>query len=308
MIEAQRNATFLTRLGWRFEAAVWDAYNAIFQMQGLDRASDNAAALFRAIGPLTPHQKIARINMQRCFPEADGPELDRLLGNMWDGFGRLVGETPNMHHFADPDFFNDRVEFVGREILERARDKGQALVILGTHTSNWELSGTAIMQTGLNCHITYRPANNPLIDDRILAGRAKYGIQLMTAKGGDGAKSLMQSLRKGESIALMNDQKMNDGIEAPFFGHPTMTAPGPTRLAMRFNCPMVPISVRRLDGARFRVTAHEPIEISTNPDKTEAIYETVCRVNQWVEGVVREAPEQWFWVHRRWAKDVYKAS
>lgn len=306
MIEAQRNATPLTRVGWRFEAAAWDAYEALFRMGGIDKASDRGAGLMRALGPMTPTHNLARINMQRCFPDAEAPELERLLGGMWDGFGRLVAEMPNMADFADPGFFNERVEFVGRERLEAARDAGQPLVIISMHQSNWELAAAAIMQSGLNCHITYRPANNPLIDRRIQSQRADYGVKLMTAKGGDGAKSLMAALKAGESVALMNDQKMNDGVEAPFFGHPTMTAPGPTRLAMRYRCPLVPISVRRLGGVRFRVTVHDPIEIAEQADRSAAIIETVGRINRWAESVIRDAPEQWFWVHRRWGKDVYR--
>jgi len=306
MIEAQRNASFLTRIGRHGEALAWDAYTAYFRSMSIDKASDKAASLLRYIGPKTSTQRIARINMQRCFPDAAAPELDRLLGNMWDGFGRLIGEMPHLDKFADPDFFNERVEFVGREILEKARDNGQPLVIISLHQSNWEIAAAAIMQSGLNCHLTYRPANNPLIDQRIQSTRADYGVKLMAAKGGEGAKRLIGALKAGESVALMNDQKMNDGVEAPFFGHPSMTAPGPTRLAMRNGYPLVPLSIRRLGGVRFRVTIHDPVELSTNPDKSEAIVETVGTINQWVESVIREAPEQWFWVHRRWAKDVYR--
>jgi KDO2-lipid IV(A) lauroyltransferase len=307
MIEAQRRASLLTRIGWRFEAAAWDAYAAWYRAKGIDKASDAAGELMRLIGPLTPTQRIARINMQRCFPEAEKPEIDRLLGVMWESFGRLAGEMPHLGVFAGPEF-DERVEFIGRERLEAARDRGQPLVIISMHQSNWEIAAAAISQTGLPCHITYRPANNALIDQRISDMRVGYGVKTLTAKGGEGAKLLMQALKQGESIALMNDQKMNDGVEAPFFGHPAMTAPGPTRLAMRHGCPLQPLSVRRIGGARFRVEAHEPIEISDNPDRSAAIVETVAKINQWVEGEIRKAPEQWFWVHRRWAKDVYRVA
>ncbi|WP_300541964.1 lysophospholipid acyltransferase family protein [Maricaulis sp.] len=307
MIEAQRRASLLTRIGWRFEAVAWDAYAAWYRAKGIDKASDAAGELMRLIGPLTPTQRIARINMQRCFPEAEKPEIDRLLGVMWESFGRLAGEMPHLGVFAGPEF-DERVEFIGRERLEAARDRGQPLVIISMHQSNWEIAAAAISQTGLPCHITYRPANNALIDQRISDMRVGYGVKTLTAKGGEGAKLLMQALKQGESIALMNDQKMNDGVEAPFFGHPAMTAPGPTRLAMRHGCPLQPLSVRRIGGARFRVEAHEPIEISDNPDRSAAIVDTVAKINQWVEGEIRKAPEQWFWVHRRWAKDVYRVA
>ena len=305
MIEAQRNASFLTRLGWRLEATAWDAYAAWYKIKGIDKASDAAGELLRKLGPLMPTHQIARINMQRCFPEAADVEIDRLLGAMWENFGRLAGEMPHLGVFAGPEF-DERVEFIGRERLEAARDQGQPLVIIAMHQANWEIAAAAISQTGLPCRITYRPANNVLIDQRISDMREGYGVKALTAKGGDGAKQLMQALKAGESVALMNDQKMNDGVEAPFFGHPAMTAPGPTRLAMRHGCPLVPLSVRRMGGARFRVEIHDPIELSTNPDKSAAIVETVTRINQWVESEIRQAPEQWFWVHRRWAKDVYK--
>ena len=75
---------------------------------------------------------------------------------------------------------------------------------------------------------------------------------------------------------------------------------------MRYNAPLTPISVRRTGGANFRVEVHDPIELSDNPDKAAAIVETVGRINQWVESEIRLAPEQWFWVHRRWAKPIYK--
>ncbi|MHA6289401.1 lysophospholipid acyltransferase family protein [Maricaulis sp. CAU 1757] len=306
MIDAQRNARLLTRLGWRLEALAWDAYAGWYGAKSIDEASDAAAALVRQVGPLLSVNKVARINIQRCFPEAEPTEIERLLGGMWDNYGRLAGEMPHLGQFAGPEF-SERVEFIGRERLETARDNGQPLVIISMHHANWEVGAAAISQTGLPCHITYRPANNVLIDRRITNMRKDYGVTQLTAKGGDGAKALMKALASGQSVALMNDQKMNDGIEAPFFGFPAMTAPGPTRLAMRYDCPLVPLSVRRVGGARFRVEAHEPIKLSENPDKPAAIAETVTRINQWVEGEIRKAPEQWFWMHRRWDKSLYKS-
>jgi KDO2-lipid IV(A) lauroyltransferase len=299
------DASFLQKLGWRAEALGWDAYEGFFRMQGLDKASDSGAALLRFLGPKSPTHKIARINMQRCLPEAAPEEIERLLGQMWDNIGRLAAEMPNLHVFNGEEF-DDRVEFVGRERLEAARDEGRAMVIIALHQANWEVTAAAITRTGLPCHITYRAANNPYIDKRITEAREAYGVKLLTAKGGDGAKQLMKALKSGWSVALMNDQKMNDGVEAPFFGHPAMTAPGPTRLAMREGLDLQPMSIRRLEGARFRVEACEPIKVSENPDKAAAIVETVAKINQWAEAEIRRAPAQWFWVHRRWAKSVYK--
>lgn len=115
----------------------------------------------------------------------------------------------------------------------------------------------------------------------------------------------MRALSRGQPVALMNDQKFNQGIAVPFFGHDAMTAPGPTRLAMKFKAPLVPFSCKRIGPARYRVTVHEPFMPDTNPDEDKAIYNTVLRINQWVETCIRDAPDQWFWMHHRWPKEAW---
>ena len=126
----------------------------------------------------------------------------------------------------------------------------------------------------------------------------------MTPKGA-GTRDLMRALSSGQSVALMNDQKFNQGIAVPFFGHDAMTAPGPTRLAMRFNAPLQPMSTLRTGPARYRVTVYEPFMPDTDPDEDKAIYNTVLRINQFVEDRIREAPDQWFWMHHRWPKEAW---
>ncbi|WP_421785731.1 lysophospholipid acyltransferase family protein [Hyphobacterium sp.] len=292
-------------MGWRAEALAWDAFQASFQAMGLERGSAFGSAALRRIGPLTPVHNIARINMQRCFPDASRPEIDRLLERMWDNFGRLIGENANMRHYR-PETYDKHAEIAGEEIVLDLERQGQPYILVGGHFANWEVMGAAIAKLRLNCNITYRHANNPLIDKRILDTRHAYGIKLLTAKGGVGAKQLLANLREGVSVALMNDQKMNDGIAAPFFGHDAMTASGPSKMAIRFGAPIVPIGVRRLGGTRFRVTFYEPLPDAQADDKAEAVLEMVTRINQWVEARIIEAPEQWFWVHRRWDKSIYR--
>lgn len=292
-------------MGWRAEALAWDAFQGSFQAMGLERGSAFGSAALRRIGPLTPVHNVARINMQRCFPDASKPEIDRLLDRMWDNFGRLVGENANMRCYR-PELYDERAEIAGEDIVLDLEKQGQPYILVAGHFANWEIMGAAIAKLGLNCNITYRHANNPLVDRRILDSRHAYGIKLLTAKGGVGAKQLLANLREGMSVALMNDQKMNDGIAAPFFGHEAMTASGPAKMAMRFGAPIVPIGVRRLGGTRFRVTFYEPLPEPQTDDKATAVLETVTRINQWVEARILEAPEQWFWVHRRWDKSIYR--
>ena len=291
-------------IGFRAEALRWDAYQGLFRSMGLERASDYGAKLLRTLGPKVSVHHVARVNMQVAFPEASDRELDGLLDAMWDNFGRLVGEFPNTHRF---DFSpnSDQIEVEGEEILAELDRQGQPAVLIGGHFANWELMAAVIMRHLKDCRITYRHANNPLIDQRIIDQRKAYGINILAPKGGHGAKELMQALKSGASVALMNDQKMNDGIAAPFFGRMAMTAPGPARMALRYDCPLVPMSIRRKDRTRFKVTIHEPLARPEGKD-ADAILEVVTTINRFMEERIKEAPSQWFWVHRRFEKPLYK--
>ena len=130
----------------------------------------------------------------------------------------------------------------------------------------------------------------------------------MLAPKGLGTRELMRALGKGRAVALMNDQKFNEGIALPFFGQNAMTAPGPSRLAQKFKVPIVPVSTVRTGPARFRVTIHEPITQPRTNDLDADLENTVRNINAFLEDRVREQPGQWFWQHRRWPKDAWKAA
>jgi KDO2-lipid IV(A) lauroyltransferase len=179
------------------------------------------------------------------------------------------------------------------------------VVFVSGHLSNWEVMPAAIVDSGVICEMTYRAANNPYVDERIKASRFRYGVRLFAPKGGDGARELLEGMKQGKSVALMNDQKFNSGVEGLFFGHPVRTAPGPSRLAIRFGTVLQPMSVQRVKGARFRAVVHDPIYLPNTGDRTADIEAGVKLVNAFMEDRIRERPQEWFWVHRRWPNEVY---
>jgi KDO2-lipid IV(A) lauroyltransferase len=167
----------------------------------------------------------------------------------------------------------------------------------------------ALLERGLTAHITYRPANNPIIDQRIIAIRERYGTRLQAAKGVEGGMGLLRALARKEVVVLMNDQKYNEGVAAPLFGHACMTADGPTRLALRFRAPLLPIAQQRLgESARFAMTAYPPLPLDYDADPESEIPKSVACVNAFMEARIREAPGQWFWVHRRWPKHAWTSA
>ncbi len=297
--------SFWQRFGWRLEAVLWDMVMAVFGILPIEKASALGGWCLRKLGPLFSAHHVAQINAKLVFPDIDDAGAKALAMAAWDNLGRLGAEFAHMNEMR-PYAADGRVEVRGLEYLQAVRDSKTPAVIITGHFANWEVMAAAICQSGLDARVSYRHANNPHIDARITAIRLGYGIPDLSAKGETGAREMLDAIKAGQTVTFLNDQKFNLGIDAPFFGHTLKTAPGPARLARRFNVPLLPVSVTRLPKARFVVTFHPPIDADTDPDKTIAIANTVAAINRFLEDQIRAHPKDWFWVHRRWPKEVYR--
>ncbi len=288
---------------WRLEAFGFRALFGFLRLLGVERASALGGWLLRTLGPLTGTQKTVMRNLRIAFPAMPAAERDRLAHEQWDRTGRTFAELAVMDQLT-PE--GGRVEVVGMERLHALRDGGKPAVLISGHLANFEVMAAVIMASGLPCQVTYRAANNPYVDALIRQSRERYGIRLFAPKG-DGTRDLMAGMKRGDSIALLVDQKYNQGPEVQFFDQPVNASPGAARLALKFDTVMQPLSVVRLPGARFRVTAHEPITVSHTDDKAADVLAGIQAANRFVEDRVRETPEDWFWVHKRWPDSVYQA-
>lgn len=303
-VELQKRATPLAKLGWGAEAWAWDLlYWYPLKALSIEQASNVGARLMRTIGPLiTPHRTMMR-NLRLALPDITDKERESIARGAWENLGRLAGEMPHLPKMK-PGSNDPRVEVEGGEQLDAVRESGKPAVLIGGHFANWEVMASTICNRPLDCQITYRAANNPYIDKRINKARHAYGIEVLTPKGA-GTRELMRALSGGTSVGLMNDQKFNQGIAVPFFGHDAMTAPGPTRLAMKYGCNLLPMSALRTATARYRVTVFEPFVPERGADESAAIRATVLKINRFIEERILEAPEQWFWMHNRWPKQAW---
>jgi KDO2-lipid IV(A) lauroyltransferase len=253
---------------------------------------------------LTGAHRVAERNLRIVFPDADDVEIKRLLVAQWSELGRSLTEFVIVDRIVAD---TSRLEIEGLERLQAiAAGDGPAVFISG-HFSNFELMAAAMVRAGVKVQVTYRAMNNPYVDERVRRVRYSYGVRLFAPKGLDGARELMRALERGESVALMNDQKFNGGIEAPLFGVMAHTAPGPSTFALRFGIPLQPLSVQRVgDAARFKVVVHDPILLENTGDKAADLEAGVRRINAFIEDRVRARPAEWFWVHRRWPNEVYR--
>ncbi len=283
--------------------AAYDALSGLLRLFPVSWVSGAGGILFRVVGPLTSLHRLAERNIRLAFPELDAEESHRLLSAQWDNLGRTLFEFPLTHRITPA---TGRVEVVGAEHFHVLAASGEGAVLVSGHFANWEVMAAAIVSTGLRCRVTYRAANNPWFDRRIIETRARYGVELFAPKGGgEGGREVLDTLKGGEAVAFLNDQKFNTGVEAPFFGRPVRTAGGPTRLALRFGRRLHPMSVKRLPKARFRVTIHDPIVLEATGDRERDLQAGVAQLNAFVEARIREAPSEWFWVHKRWPAEAY---
>ena len=279
------------------------AFIGLMRMLGVERASELGGWLLRTLGPKTGTQKTVMRNLRIAFPDMPPAERERLALDQWEQTGRAFAETALMDRIVA----QNRIEVVGLERLHAIRDSGRPVVFVGGHFANIETLAATIIGSGVRCQITYRAANNPYVDAQIIAARARYGITLFAAKGGDGARELLAGMARGESVALMNDQKFSEGPEVTFFGQPVNAAPGPSRLALKFGTVLQPMSVVRLPGVRFRLTVYDPIALEKTGDRSADIARGVQAITRFIEDRVREHPVDWFWVHKRWPDKVYAA-
>ena len=255
--------SFRQDLIWRLEGVAFAGFIGFMRLLGVERASALGGWLLRTLGPKTGTQRTVLRNLRIAFPDMTAAERGQLALDQWEQTGRAFAETAVMDLLVK----QGRIEVVGLERLHAIRDSGRPVVFVSGHFANVETLAATICGSGLPCQITYRAANNPYVDAQIKAARARYGVKLFAPKGGDGARELLAGMARGESVALMNDQKFSEGPEVTFFGQPVNAAPGPSRLALRFDTVLQPMSVVRLPGVRFRLTFHAPITLERTEDR-----------------------------------------
>jgi KDO2-lipid IV(A) lauroyltransferase len=294
--------SFRQDLAWRLEAIAYDIGAGALRLLTVDAASTLVGALLRVVGPLTSVQRTVERNIRLAFPMMAPSERKALSRIQWENFGRFCAEFTMMDRLTPA---SGRIEVIGAEHLRAIVEGGGSAVFVSGHFANFEVMPAVGLAAGVNCQITYRRANNPYIDRRFLRSRQKYGVRYFAPKGVDGSRDLLQALKRGESVALLNDQKFDDGLPALFFGHLAYTAAGPTRLALRSCGRLHLASIERLRGARFRVVFHEPLVLERTGNRAADLATGVDRVNAFIEARVRERPQDWFWVHKRWAPSAY---
>lgn len=272
----------------------------ILRLFSIEDASRYCSIIARKLGPYFPVTKIARKNLHLAYADITRSEEDKIINDLWDNFGRFLGEFPHIHSLNDNQV-NKYVKIIGQENIEHLRKENKPFLLCTGHFANWDLALRILKYLYPKFSIIYRKANNRFVNNVINKWRKTDNMGLIE-KGTNGSRSLIRAIKDRNSIVMLVDQKMNDGIKVPFFGHIAMTAPAIAKIALQYDYQIVPVELVRTNGCNIEVIVHPPLAIDRTRDEQEEIVNIMSTINQILESWVRKRPGQWFWFHKRWKK------
>ena len=246
------------------------------------------------IGPRLGVTKKAYNNIKKVMPEKNEKEITKIIKDMWENLGKVAGEYPHLSKISPEK--NNKIQIYGKKHLLLVKKTKTPAIFFSGHLANWEILPNVAIKNGVPVLSIFRRPNNPFINFLIKYIRSNLP---MAPKGKEGARQLIYSLKKGRSIGLVIDQKMNDGIEVPFFNKPAMTSDALAQLCLRIKSLVIPVQVERMKNTNFKITFHNPLKIIKNGQKKTPL-QIMTEVNLIMEKWIRKNPGQWLWLHRRW--------
>jgi KDO2-lipid IV(A) lauroyltransferase len=258
-------------------------------------------------GKLTRYP-VARDNLRRALPQATEAELSQIVCRMWAHLFRTVVElvqAPRKLHLYS---YRDVVTFIGLDQTNEALLSGRRVLILGGHFGSWEISTALFGLWGFRMGIIARAMDNPLLDDWFRRSREQSGHKLLLKRGG--FDDTLEVLQAGGMIGLLADQDAGGrGLFVDFFGHPASTFKSIALLSLEYDAPIIvggairlPDDFTRHRWARFEVrgeTVIDPRAITA----CDPVREITQQFTTALEQLIRRAPEQYFWLHRRWKSE-----
>ena len=270
----------------------------------LDRVkvSNFAARLMRNVGPLLPEHRIGRANLKAAFPEKSDAEIETILRGVWDNLGRVTVEFAHIDRLAEGDPWHRTFIDYDAGSIERflgLREDGKPALVFAAHLGNWELPALISAADGLETSVLYRRPNLGAVADAIFALRAGQMGELVPTSM-FAPIQLARALDAGRHVAMLVDQHYTRGVEVTFFGRVCKANPLIAMLAREVECPIYGTRVIRLPGNRFRGEISEEVKPARDAQGRIDVQGTMQAITDVVEAWVREHPQQWLWLHRRW--------
>jgi KDO2-lipid IV(A) lauroyltransferase len=268
------------------------------------KTADLFGRIARSIGPMMREQKIGRANLTAAFPEKSPAEVEAILTGVWDNLGRVGAEFAHLDHIWEhdptrPEDSRIEIEMRSYELFTQLRLDGKPALIFASHLANWELPALAAVEHGLDAAILYRRPNIASAD-RIIQDMRAVKMGTLIPAGHDAPLKLAEALKNGQHVGMLVDQYLTNGVEVTFFGRKTRANPMLARLRRQIECPIHGVRIIRLPRHRFRAELSEEVKPVRDAAGQIDIQGTMQAVTSVIEGWIREYPDQWLWLHRRW--------
>jgi Kdo2-lipid IVA lauroyltransferase/acyltransferase len=245
------------------------------------------------------HRLIALYNLRRAFPEKKMDELIAIAKGVYRNAAITAAEFFSMPSITR-ESLHEWVEVEGLEHYETGIARGEGMLSIVAHFGNWELMTVTAPFLLKPFHIVYRPLDSPILDNMLEHVRTICGNELIP-KGGSG-KRIVELLKENRLIGILSDQNVSvrEGVFVDFFGRPACTGVGLAVMALRSGAPILPAFMARQKSGKYKLILKPLVEVSRTGDYDRDLLENTQRFTKIVEEVVREYPDQWFWIHQRW--------
>lgn len=276
----------------------------IVRMFDPDATASFLGRLTRRIGGWMSENRIGRDNLKAAFPERSDAEIERILGQVWENMGRFGAEFAHLDKIWDLDPNNPgagRIELGPgtEERFAQLLNDGKGALIFAAHLGNWELPALAAPTYGLNSAVLFRRPNIVAVD-RAVQDIRSVNMGTLVATTLDAPMRLAKALQDGVHVGMLVDQHFGRGVDVNFFGRNTKTNPLLARLARQVECPIHGVRIVRLPNQRFRAELTEEVQPVRDVTGAIDVQGTMQAITSIIEGWIREHPEQWLWLHRRW--------
>ena len=267
----------------------------VFKLLGPNLSSNISGKIFEKIGPYFRPKKIIHLNIKRAMPNINSKDLEKMTNLMWNSYGRVFAEFMFIKDFRAGKL-SKNIKVEGQNILETVRSSNKPVIFVSGHFSNFELMAMYLEKSGIELSAIYRPLNNIFLNVFMERLRTKYICKNQIKKGIGGLKKLLALKKNNISTALMIDQRVSEGILSNFFNEKALTTTIPAQLVKKFDIPVIPIYIERLNGINFKITINEPVKFPTN----SSIETITDYLNKILEKMIMKKPESWIWSHNRW--------
>jgi KDO2-lipid IV(A) lauroyltransferase len=261
-------------------------------------------AFLRLVGPLLPENRIGVANLAAAFPEKTRDEINTILRGVWANLGRVSAEFVYLDRLVamrERSGSEDYVE-VPPELVEQYSyllNSKKPMLIFAGHLANWEAPAVLARIFDFDVAAVYRPLNLPRVREAVSRMRSRSMPGLIPSQRGSSFE-IRQALVEGKAVGMLIDQYFAEGVDVEFFGRRTKANPTLAVFARYFECDVYGARAIRLPDGRLRMDFTGPVDLPRDSSGKIDVQGTAQKLTSVLEGWIKEHPEQWLWLHRRW--------